>query len=272
MDFWNNIYSKFDPVAFSIFSLPVHWYGIMYVLALLSALYIAKWYVKHDGLSITDTELDIYFIWAEIGVILGARVGYIIFYDSDPMYYLYAPWQMFNPFRDGEFVGISGLSYHGAIIGFLLATYLYNRKHRVGFGVIMDIVAVAVPLAYIFGRIGNFLNQELIGKVTDVDWGIYVDGVLRHPSQLYEAFLEGLALFLIIWFYRKRKSFDGELILLYGFGYSVARFVAEIWREPDSQLGYLFYSLSMGQILSIIMMALSAAVWVFFKRRATLSR
>ncbi len=267
MEFWNNIYEKFDPVAFAIFSLPVHWYGIMYVLALLSALYIAKWYIKHDSVDLSDTQLDAYFIWAEVGVILGARVGYIIFYDSNPTYYLWAPWQIFNPFRDGEFVGISGLSYHGALIGFLIATYLYNRKYKVGFGKLMDIVAVSVPLAYIFGRIGNFLNQELVGKVTDVSWGIYVDGILRHPSQLYEALLEGLLVFVVVWSYRKYKTFDGELILLYAALYSMARFTAEIWREPDQQLGYVLYSLSMGQVLSILMIVASGVLWLFFRRK-----
>ena len=237
MAFWNHIYEQFDPIAFYLFSIPVHWYGMMYVLALVSALYIAKWIVKKDHIAISKNQLDDYFIWVEIGVILGARLGYILFYDTHTMYYLTHPWQIFNPFMNGEFVGIRGMSFHGAVIGLLVASYFYHRRHKIPFGRLMDLVAVSVPLAYVFGRIGNFLNQELIGKVTEMPWGIYVHNTLRHPSQLYEAFLEGVVVFAIIYMYRKQKHFEGELILLYGVLYGMARFIAEIWREPDVQIG-----------------------------------
>jgi len=119
LNYWNHIYEHFSPIAFSLFGINVHWYGIMYVLALLSALYTAKWIVKKDQLPISQSELDNYFIWVEIGVILGARLGYIIFYDPHTSFYFTHPWQIFNPFMDGKFVGISGMSYHGAVIGFL---------------------------------------------------------------------------------------------------------------------------------------------------------
>ena len=133
----------------------------------------------------------------------------------------------------------------------------------------MDIVAVAVPLGYIFGRIGNFLNQELVGRATDVPWGIYVNGVLRHPSQLYEAFLEGAVVFLVIWLYRPYRRFEGELILLYGFAYGAMRFTAEFWRAPDPQLGYLCCGwVTMGQILSAMMMLAAAVLWPYFYARA----
>ncbi|MEO1954594.1 MAG: prolipoprotein diacylglyceryl transferase, partial [Campylobacterales bacterium] len=188
MNSWNNIYTTFNPVAFHIFSLPVHWYGMMYVLALLTALGIAKYFIKKDKLDFKPNEIDAYFIYVEIGVILGARLGYILFYDTQTLYYLSHPWQIFNPFANGEFVGIRGMSYHGAVIGFVIGSYLFSRKYKVSFGMIMDLIAVSIPLAFVFGRIGNFLNQELVGRETDVSWGILVDGVLRHPSQLYEAF------------------------------------------------------------------------------------
>lgn len=262
MSYWNHIYDHFNPVAFSLFGLPVHWYGMMYVLALLAALYGAKWYVKYDKIDVTEANLDAYFIWVEIGVILGARLGYILFYDPDTFYYLTHPWQMFNPFKNGEFVGIRGMSYHGAVIGFLIASYLFSRKRHLPFGRLMDIVAVAVPMGYIFGRIGNFLNQELVGRATEGSWGIYVHGVLRHPSQLYEAVLEGIGVFLIVWFYRKMRHFEGELLLVYGFAYGLMRFTAEFWRAPDPQLGFICCGwMTMGQLLSLFMMALAALLW-----------
>ncbi len=252
MEFWNNIYYHFDPVAIELFGLKIHWYGLMYVLALFSALMIAKLIVKKDNLAISNKDLDNYFIYVEIGVILGARIGYIIFYDPHSSYYLTHPWQMFNPFMNGEFVGIRGMSYHGALIGFLLATYIYTKRYNYSFGFLMDLVAVSIPLAYVFGRVGNFLNQELVGRETTSQIGIYVDGVLRHPSQLYEAFLEGFVVFLIIYFYRNYKKFQGELILIYGFSYSLARFIAEFWREPDFQMGFICCNFTMGQILSLL--------------------
>lgn len=265
---WQYIYDKFDPVAFYIFNYPVHWYGIMYVLALLVALWFAEYLVKKDGLPISKKELEAFFIYVEIGVILGARLGYIIFYDTHTLYYLTHPWQIFNPFMNGTFVGIRGMSYHGALIGFLIATFIYAKRYKKDFWFLMDIVAVSVPLGYIFGRIGNFLNQELIGRETDVAWGIYVNGVLRHPSQLYEAFLEGLLIFVILYWYRKRKSFDGELILLYGFLYGFFRFVAEFFRAPDIQLGYICCGwMTMGQILSIIMMIVSIILYFYLWRK-----
>jgi phosphatidylglycerol:prolipoprotein diacylglycerol transferase len=268
MEYWNHIYDHFNPVAFSLFGLPVHWYGMMYVLALLAALYGAKWYVRYDRVAIDTKTLDAYFIWVEIGVILGARLGYILFYDPDTLYYLTYPWQIFNPFKHGEFVGIRGMSYHGAVIGFFIASYLFSRRKQVHFGILMDIVAVAVPLGYIFGRIGNFLNQELVGRTTDVAWGIYVNGVLRHPSQLYEALLEGLGVFVIVWLYRRYRRFDGELILLYGFAYGAMRFIAEFWRAPDPQLGFICCGwLTMGQLLSSLMMLMALLLWPYFYRK-----
>jgi phosphatidylglycerol:prolipoprotein diacylglycerol transferase len=259
MNFWNHIYEHFDPVAFSLFGLNVHWYGIMYVLALLSALFMAKWIVVKDKLPIEKSILDDYFIWIEIGVILGARLGYILFYDPNTSYYLMHPWQIFNPFdENGEFVGIRGMSYHGALLGFLLGSYLFARKHKYSFWFLMDIVAIAVPVGYIFGRIGNFLNQELIGRTTDVPWGIYVDGILRHPSQLYEAALEGVVVALVIYAIRKRVAFAGGLTLIYGALYGLARFVAEFWRAPDSQLGYIYGEwMTQGQLLSLPMIFIS---------------
>ena len=265
MEYWNHIYDHFNPVAFEIFSLPVHWYGMMYVLALFTALYLAKYFAKKEHLGITAEELDKFFIYVEVGVILGARIGYILFYDPDTLYYLAHPWLIFSPFKDGEFIGIRGMSYHGALLGFVIGAYIYSKKIVISFAKLMDLVALAVPLAYVFGRIGNFLNQELVGRVTDVSWGIYVDGILRHPSQLYEAFLEGIVLFFIVYLYRKHKRFDGELILLYGFSYGILRAIAEIFRAPDVQIGYICCNfVTLGQVLSLSMSLLAVILWIYF--------
>ncbi len=266
MGFWNHIYEHFNPIAFEFFGLKIHWYGIMYVLALLSALFMAKWIVKKDSLLISVKDLDNYFIWVEIGVILGARLGYILFYDPHTTYYLSHPWQIFNPFIDGVFVGIRGMSYHGALIGFLVASFAFSKKHKISQWFLLDIVAISVPLGYVFGRFGNFLNQELVGRYTTVPWGIYVDGVLRHPSQLYEAFLEGVLIYIIIYLYRRHKRFEGELIALYGLLYSIARFIAEFFREPDFQMGFVYGGwMSMGQVLSVIMATLAVGLYLYLK-------
>ncbi len=267
MSYWNHIYDHFNPVAVNLGFISVHWYGIMYVLALLSALWFAKYIIKKDQIRIEDSVIDAFFIWIEIGVILGARIGYILFYDPHVGYYLTHPWQIFNPFVNGEFVGIRGMSYHGAILGALFATLLFGRRHPKQIYTLLDIVGLAVPVGYIFGRIGNFLNQELVGRATDLPWGIYVNGVLRHPSQLYEALLEGVLVAVILYLYRRRKHFEGELLPLYGMLYGTARFIAEFWREPDLQLGFICCGwMSMGQLMSLLMILFSILLYFFIQK------
>jgi len=266
MTFWNEIYSNFDPVAFSLGSIKVHWYGIMYVTALLVGIFVAKWLVKKDNLPVTQDILDNYIIWIEIGVILGARIGYLAFYQPNFSQYLLEPWQMFNPMKDGEFVGISGMSFHGAVLGFLLASTLFSYKHKINQWFMLDIAAVAIPAGYFFGRVGNFVNQELVGRQTDVSWGILVDGILRHPSQLYEAFTEGIIVFIIMYTIRKRKTFHGQLISIYLILYGIARFSAEMYRAPDPQIGYVYSDwMTKGQQFSLIMIASGIALYFFMK-------
>lgn len=267
MIFWNEIYSHIDPVAFKIGSFGVHWYGIMYALALLVALAMAKYFVKKDNYPFSKATLDSYFIWVEIGVILGARLGFILIYSGEALWYFTHPWEIFNPFChdpmcNGEFVGIRGMSYHGAVVGFVIATIWFCTRHKTKLFLLLDLVALSIPLGYFFGRIGNFLNQELVGKITDVPWAIYANGALRHPSQIYEAILEGLLIFVVLFFYRKFKKFDGELIAIYTVLYAIMRFVSEIFREPDANLGFVFLRFSMGQCLSFSM--LIAGILLYF--------
>lgn len=265
MEFWRNIYSHFDVIAFSIFGFNVHWYGIMYVSALLLALFLAKIFARKFNFKLSDKLLDNYFFWVELGVILGARIGYILIYDSNTLWYLAHPWQIFNPYVNGEFVGIRGMSFHGAIAGFLIASFLFCKKYKQNMWIYLDLVALSVPLAYILGRIGNFLNQELFGRVTEVSWGIYVEGVLRHPSQLYEAFLEGFVVFIIVYLARMRQSFNGELIVIYAGAYSLARFICEFFREPDFGIGFVLWGMSMGQVLSLLMFASAVLMYFYLK-------
>ncbi|MCI6989714.1 MAG: prolipoprotein diacylglyceryl transferase [Campylobacter sp.] len=271
MEFWREIYSHFNPVAFEIFGFKVHWYGLMYVCALLVALFLAGKIAKKDRYPFSKDTLERYFLWVEIGILLGARLGYIFIYSGNAIFYITRPWEIFNPFYNGEFVGISGMSYHGAIVGFIVATAMFYQKYKLNVLLLLDLVALSIPPGYVFGRIGNFLNQELFGKATDVAWGIYVDGVLRHPSQLYEAFLEGFCVFLILFSYRKYKKFDGELIALYAILYSIMRFISEIFREPDAQIGYLVFGFSMGQILSFMMLCAGVILYgyLYFKNLKT---
>ncbi|MGP1580399.1 MAG: prolipoprotein diacylglyceryl transferase [Wolinella sp.] len=264
---WNYLYNHFDPIAFEIGWLRVHWYGIAYVCALVVALLVAKWIAKRDNYPLSSEQLESYFIWVEIGVILGARIGYIVFYDPFALYYFTHPWQIFNPFHNGEFVGIRGMSYHGALIGFLLASALFARTKGVHFWRLMDLVGISVPLGYFFGRIGNFLNQELIGRATEMPWGIYVAGILRHPSQIYEAFLEGIFIFVTLFLWRKRQKFIGQLGLMYLILYALMRFVAEFWREPDSHIGYLFWGITMGQLLSLSMAIPALVLWIYLSQK-----
>jgi phosphatidylglycerol:prolipoprotein diacylglycerol transferase len=264
MEFWQNIYSHFNPVAFNLGPVAVHWYGLMYAFALISAIFVAKWFIKYDKLPISNDLFDSYIWWAEIGVILGARLGYILFYDTHTMYYLTHPWQIFNPYIDGIYAGISGMSYHGAFFGFIIASYLFCRKNKISFWFITDIAVLGISAAYIFGRLGNFFNQELVGRITDVPWGIYVGQVLRHPSQIYEGILEGLLVFAILVYIRKRKSFNGQLAIMYGILYSIGRIIAEFFRQPDTQLGFIYSNwLTMGIIQSFVV--LSACIILYMK-------
>jgi len=269
--FWNHIYENFDPVAFHIGSLSVHWYGIMYAIALISGISIAHYFVKKDKLPINSEELDSYIWWVEIGVILGARLGYILFYDTHTYFYITHPWYIFNPFADdGTFIGISGMSYHGALAGFIIASYLWCKKFDKSFLFMADLAALSVPLAYIFGRIGNFMNERLIGRATEVPWGVYVNGVLTHPSALYEAFLEGFVVFVILYLIRYKKSFDGQLGILYVILYSIARIIAEFFRAPDPQLGFLYGTswLTMGILISAVFAAIGTILYLFlYKKR-----
>jgi phosphatidylglycerol:prolipoprotein diacylglycerol transferase len=193
-------------------------------------------------------------VWVFWGLIIGARIGYILFYNLS--YYLQNPLEIVSPFNlaTGEFVGIYGMSYHGGFLGVLLCTWIFSRRNKISLLKLINFVVPAIPAGYFFGRIGNFLNGELYGRVTEKFWGMYFSddilGALRHPSQLYEAFFEGIVLFLILWKLRNREKWQEKLFAIYILGYGFFRFGIEFFREPDLQIGYIFGFFTLGQILS----------------------
>jgi phosphatidylglycerol:prolipoprotein diacylglycerol transferase len=201
--------------------------------------YLLVWYrISRENYEVKIETIQDYFVWAILAVILGGRLGYVLFYNFG--YYASHPLEIFLPFEFSNgirFTGISGMSYHGGVLGFILATALFCRKTKIAFWRFVDLLIPVIPLGYTFGRIGNFINGELYGRVTDVPWGMVFptdpDGLLRHPSQLYEAFFEGIVLFALLWFLRRRSPFEGFLAGMYLLGYGVVRFFIEFYREPD---------------------------------------
>jgi len=269
IELWQNFYSWQNPIALDLGFLQLRWYGLMYVFALLSGYYLGRVLVKRGEYKLTLEQYDKAFIWVEIGVVVGARLGYVIFYDENTLWYLTHPWEIFNPFQNGEFVGISGLSYHGAIAGFVIGAWLFSKREKFSFLKLMDLSVIAGSAGYFFGRIGNFLNDRLVGRETDVPWGIYTHNALRHPSAIYEAILEGIVVAVILYLFRKKASFDGQLMAMYGMLYATARFIAEFYRRPDPQLGFIAFDwLTMGQLLSIAMFVVGGLLYLFLLKRA----
>ena len=238
-------YPEIDPIIFSIGFLKIRWYGLMYVIGFLFAWWLARRRSKLADAPITAEQVDDLIFYGMLGVILGGRIGYALVYGteqlfSDPLYLI--------KITEG------GMSFHGGLAGVMIAMWLYGRKLGLTLWRMTDFVAPIVPLGLGFGRIGNFINGELWGKPTDVPWGFIVNGQGLHPTQLYEALLEGFLLFAILWWYsakpRPYMAVSGLFLLLYG----VFRFGVEFYRVPDAHLSYLALGwVTMGQILSVPM-------------------
>jgi len=258
LNWWHNIPKHINPNIVEIGSFQLRYYGLMYVVAFTIVYLLVLYRLKNEKYEFPKETIQNYFGWAIIGVIIGGRLGYVLFYDFK--YFAANPLRIICPFdiSDGfHYVGISGMSYHGGIIGVILVSIFFCQKYRINFWRFADLLCPAIPLGYTFGRLGNFINGELYGRITTVPWGMYfpLDPThqLRHPSQLYEAFFEGIFLFIILWSLRKRKFFGGFLFCLYLIGYGLVRFFIEFVREPDSQLEFIFGPFTMGQILCACM-------------------
>ncbi len=247
-------YPQFDPVAFSIGPLAVRWYGLTYMLGFLSAWFLGRARASRRrelGGPFGVKECEDVLIWGFLGVILGARLGYVLFYN--PLYYLNHPLEIFSIWQ-------GGMSFHGGLLGVVLFQWLAGRHYGSGFFSTMDFMAPLVPPGLFFGRLGNFINGELWGRVTDLPWGMVFPGagpLPRHPSQLYEAALEGLALFAVLWIFSSRPRPAKAVSGLFALGYGVFRFAVEFAREPDGHIGYLAGNfLTMGMLLCLPMIAL----------------
>ena len=255
------MHPDFDPVAISIGPLQVHWYGLMYLIGFLGGYWLGKYRAKATLGWKTEQVSDLLFHIA-VGVIVGGRLGYILFYKA--AYYLANPVEVF-------FVWQGGMSFHGGLLGVLVALILFSRKNSKSFLDVTDFTAPLVPLGLGAGRIGNFINQELWGKATNSPLAMVfprTDPALtpRHPSMLYEAFLEGLVLFLILWGFSSRPRQTGMVSGMFLLCYGVFRFLVEFVREPDAHLGYLVWQwVTMGQLLSLPMIGFG--LWLLFRRR-----
>jgi phosphatidylglycerol:prolipoprotein diacylglycerol transferase len=247
-------FPAFDPVAVEIGPFAIRWYALAYVVGLLVGWRYCVWLAQRRPSLVTKLQIDDFLVWATLGVVLGGRLGYVLFYQ--PLHYLQNP-------QDILMVWQGGMSFHGGLAGVILAMFLFARRHRIPFFALTDIVASATPIGLFLGRLANFVNGELYGRPSDVPWAVIfpgqdAGGVPRHPSQLYEAALEGIVLFLVLFVLARFTRAKERLGLLSGVfltGYAVSRIVAELFREPDIQIGFLVGGTTMGQWLSLPMLA-----------------
>jgi phosphatidylglycerol---prolipoprotein diacylglyceryl transferase len=254
------IHPNIDPIAFSIGPLAVRWYGLMYLAGFAIGWWLATRRIAKGEAPITRAQLDDLLFLIVLGVILGGRLGYVLFYK--PAYYAAHPLEILAIWQ-------GGMSFHGGLLGVMLAMVVAARRHKVDWLRLMDFLAPLVPPGIAAGRLGNFINAELPGRVTDVPWGMVFPGAgeaPRHPSQLYQFALEGLTLFIVLWWFSSKPRPRGQVSAMFLLGYGVLRFVAEFAREPDSFIGYLALGLTMGQWLCLAMIAAGAALLIWSRR------
>ncbi|MEI2418188.1 prolipoprotein diacylglyceryl transferase [Orrella sp. JC864] len=255
-------YPEFDPIALQVGPVAIHWYGLMYLLGFALAWVLGRWRIRHGKTRMTSQDLEDVIFYGVVGVIAGGRLGYVLFYK--PGYYLSHPLEIF-------YLWEGGMAFHGGLLGVIAMMWLFARKRGYRFLEVGDFVAPLIPLALAAGRLGNFINGELWGRPTDLPWGMVfpqaADGIARHPSQLYQMGLEGLALFVIVWLFARKPRPIGQVSAVFLAGYGVFRFLAEFTREPDGFLGLLAGGLSMGQWLSLPMIAAGAALYFYSARR-----
>jgi len=242
------IQPSISPVILSLGFVDIRWYSLAYIFAFILGSYFIKKINKISYKIITNDEIDKFLIWAVIGVILGGRIGYVLFYQTNLFFtrpsYLLEIWN-------------GGMSFHGGLIGMILSIYLFSFKYKISFLYLSDLVSLVAPIGLFLGRISNFINTELYGRVTDFNFAIIyptIDNNPRHPSQLYEALFEGIILFMImlVYFKKKPKSYSiGNISALFLIFYSTFRFLIEYLREPDYHLGLIFNYLTMGQLLCV---------------------
>ncbi|MRR55063.1 MAG: prolipoprotein diacylglyceryl transferase [Deltaproteobacteria bacterium] len=258
-------FPEIRPYLFKIGTLEVRWYGLMYILGFLAVYLTALSGAKRKKLPLSKDDIaDLVFALA-VGLIVGARFGYALFYNVS--YYLANPLKVFAVWE-------GGMSFHGGLIGTVLAALYFSRKKKIGMLQIADLITPAAPIGLGLGRLGNFINGELYGRVTDVPWGVVfpTGGPLpRHPSQLYEAILEGPVLFVILWLVRRSNAPPGMVLWVFLALYGLFRPFVELFREPDQQLGFLFGAFTMGQLLSLPLFLIGTTMIVVSYKRASKS-
>ncbi|MGD2269232.1 MAG: prolipoprotein diacylglyceryl transferase [Desulfobacterales bacterium] len=272
-DWWQHIPQRLDPVIFEIGSFKLQYYGLMYVVAFVITYALAMYRVKREKkFDVSKEQIQALVTYMMLGVIVGGRLGYVIFYNL--AYYVKHPLEIILPFdfsNGVKFIGITGMSFHGGLICVILFAWWYARKAGLNFLSMADLFIPCIPLGYTFGRIGNFINGELYGRVTAMPFGMYfpqaADMQLRHPSQLYEAFFEGLFLFGVLWSLRKILRTRGAMLALYLAGYGTVRFFIEYFRQPDEHLGFVLWQFSMGQILCLVMLAGGISLYGYFTHK-----
>ncbi len=270
---WQHLPTHIDPVLFQIGPVRLQYYGLMYLVAFGLTYYLVIRRIKtEDRWTATTEQVQSLMTALILGVLIGGRLGYVLFYNLG--YYLQHPLEIVLPFSFSNgvtFTGIAGMSYHGGLLGVIITGWLALKHQKGLFLEMMDLFVPAIPLGYTFGRIGNFINGELYGRVTAKPWGMFfplaADNQLRHPSQLYEAFFEGLFLFAILWFMKNRIKTPGAILGLYLIGYGAVRFFIEYARQPDDHLGFVFAHFSMGQMLCLAMMIIGLGWWAAMKQR-----
>lgn len=274
---YKNLPIFIDPVAFSIGSFSIRWYALMYIVGFLVVYGLLSYRIREKEFATIDSRfskevLIDAILFAFFGIIIGGRLGYVLFYDFS--YYLQNPVAIFSPFNEsGKYIGIYGMSYFGALICVAGSVYIFTKVKKINFWDLADFMVPAIPAGYFFGRIGNFINGELYGRATDVPWGMYFPNdsgyILRHPSQLYEAFLEGLILFLLLWFFRNKRRFSGQITIWYLSGYALTRFFCELFRYEESSTDFFVVTLNLGQMLSLCLMAICVVLYrkLSYKKR-----
>lgn len=259
-NFWQHIPEHLNPIAFQIGSFKVAYYALSYIFGFTIVYLLVVYRLKTEKWEYSIGTVQDCFLFCSLGAIVGGRLGHIALHDFT--YYLANPLKIVCPFdfTNGiEYTGIAGMAYHGALLGIVVVSIIFCRVKKINYLRFADLFLPAIPLGYTLGRIGNFINGESYGRLTTMPWGMYFPLApayqLRHPSQLYEAFFEGIFLFIILWSLRKKKYFDGFISSLYLIGYGFLRFLVEFARQPDHRSGLIFGFLTIGQIFCMCMIS-----------------
>lgn len=254
MNWWQELPYHISPYLIQINGFGIRYYSLMYLAAFVSVYLVVRYRLSRESFPYSPELIQDFLTWAALGVILGGRMGYVLFYNFS--YFISHPLEILLPFEFSNgirFTGITGMSFHGGLIGVVLVFILFCRSRSINIWTFSDLFCPVVPLGYTFGRLGNFLNGELFGTVTTRPWGMVFPGdplhLLRHPSQLYEAFFEGLVLFILLWAVRQKSWAHHRLFALYLTGYGFFRFFIEFIRQPDAHLNTIWLGLTMGQLL-----------------------